>query len=197
MPSFLTISTACQSEYKELKSRFLSYAYPVSSLEDIKPIISDLKAKYFDARHHCYACRVGIGEQGIFKYSDDGEPSHTSGEKILAAIDSKQITNVLIVVVRYFGGIKLGAANLGKAYRQAALNVIEASNIVTQTLKDNIVFGFDFSIISQVNKFLKENNFSKQDAIFLNSNTIKITFDSDLKQQYINKLKTIYGLKIL
>ena len=197
MPSFKTIQAPSESVYKELKSRFLSYAYPIQSEEDVKPLVFNLKNKYFDARHHCYAYRIGIGKDSILRTNDDREPSHSAGEPILAAIDSKELTDILIVVVRYFGGIKLGAANLSKAYRQAALNAINIANIITQTPQDNIDFTFDFAIMGQVNKFLKDNNFTKKNILFHNSNTIRITFDSDLKEQLLTKLNSIYGIKIL
>ncbi len=203
MSAFKTISTPSCSEYKEMKSKFLSFAYPISCVEDVKPLVDNLKAEYFDARHHCFAWRldeqyINKNEKNIATYrtNDDREPNNTAGVPILSAIDSNELKNILVVVVRYFGGIKLGASNLAKAYRQAAQNAIEEAEIILQIPKSPIVFSFDFVIMGQVNKFLKDNNFTKEDYSYLEANKIKLMVDNDHKATIENNLKSIYGIKI-
>lgn len=203
MSAFKTICKASRSEYKEMKSKFLSFAYPISCVEDVKPLVDNLKAEYFDARHHCFAWRldeqtINKTEKNIATYrtNDDREPNNTAGVPILAAIDSKELKNILIVVVRYFGGIKLGASNLAKAYRQAAENAIEEAEIITEVPKSPIVFSFDFGVMGQVNKFLKDNSFTKEDYSYLEANKIRLMVDNDDKERIENTLKSIYGIRI-
>lgn len=202
MSEFKTIKNPAASEYKEMKSKFISFIYPISSPDEVKPLIEELKAEYFDARHHCYAWR--IDEQminpdekniALYRTNDDREPNNTAGVPILAAIDSNELKNVLIVVVRYFGGIKLGASNLAKAYRQAAQNAIEEAEIITQVPQSCITFTFDFSVMGQVNKFLKDNSFTKENYSYLEANKIKLSFDKDIETKIREKLSSIYGIK--
>ena len=203
MSAFLTIKNPAQSEYKEMKSKFLSFIYPINSPDEVKPLVDKLKSEYFDARHHCYAWRIDeqmIDKEenniALFRTNDDREPNNTAGLPILAAMDSKELKNVLIVVVRYFGGVKLGASNLAKAYRQAALNAIEEAEIIKQVPQSQIIFTFDFSVTGQVNKFLKENNFTKDNYEYIEANKIRLSFDKDLSHTIENSLNNIYGLKI-
>ena len=217
MSAFKTIKNPAASEYKEMKSKFLSYIYPLQSPDDIKPLVDKLKAEYFDARHHCYAWRIDaqtanqqadnaeINQDNtqarkrmltLVGTHDDREPNNTAGVPILAAIDSNELKNVLIVVVRYFGGIKLGASNLAKAYRQAAQNAIDQAEIITQVPQSSITFSFNFSLMGQVNKFLKDNAFTKENYAYLDANKIKLTFDADNKEQINKKLSDIYGIVI-
>ena len=185
-----------------MKSRFISFIYPIHSPDDVKPLVEALKKEYFDARHHCYAWRLeenSVGEDysgAMFRTADDREPAHTAGEPILAAIDSNELKNVLVVVVRYFGGIKLGASNLSKAYRTAAQNAVNEAEIITCVPKKDIIFSFDFSVISQVNKFLKDNNFTKEDYSYLEANKIKLSADIDLYDNLINQLSSVYGITL-
>ena len=152
---YRTVERAAEGIYKEKGSRFLSFIYPVRTEEEAKTIIGELKTKYYDARHHCYAYCLGV-KRDIFRTNDDGEPSSTAGKPILGQILSNDLSNVLIVVVRYFGGIKLGVSGLIQAYREAALDAIRNAYIVERT--DNIVFGVSFSymVMNDVMKVLKE-----------------------------------------
>jgi uncharacterized YigZ family protein len=117
--SYLTIASPSEGSYKEKGSRFLAFAYPVSSETEIREKLESLKAQYFDARHHCYAWMLGP-EKKHFRANDDGEPNHSAGDPILGQLRAMKLTNVLIVVVRYFGGTKLGVGGLISAYRSAA-----------------------------------------------------------------------------
>jgi len=130
-----TISSPAEAIYKEKRSKFLSFAYPVENEAEIKEKIAFLKKKYHDARHHCYAYILGA-DKTTYRMNDDGEPSGTAGRPIHGQLLSKDVTNVLIVVVRYFGGIKLGAGGLRVAYKLATKEVLENANIIEK----NVIF---------------------------------------------------------
>ena len=197
MDTFLTISNPCRGEYKENKSSFLAFAYPIGNVEEVKDFVDNLKKEYYDARHHCFAYKIGIGKEVQSRAFDDREPSHTAGEKILGVIESKNLTNVLIVVVRYFGGIKLGASNLAKAYKQASIEALDKAEIIEKTITEDIVFSFDFSIMASVNKFLKDNRFDKSSYSYLSANEILLKVNKDNKENILNQLSSIFGIKIL
>lgn len=152
---YKTLSNMAEGTYKEKGSRFLSFAYPVSSEEEVKALVSGLKSKYFDARHHCYAYRLGA-EKKIFRTNDDGEPSSTAGKPILGQLLSHDLTDVLIVVVRYFGGTKLGVSGLIQAYREAAADAIRQAEVVEKTVDETIRIRFDYGIQNEVMKVIKE-----------------------------------------
>lgn len=132
--TYLTISDDSEGFYKEKGSKFLSFAFPVHHEEDIKEKLDILRKKYYDARHHCYAYVLGKDKE-IFRANDDGEPNHSAGDPILGQIKSNQLTNILIVVVRYFGGVKLGVGGLISAYRTAAAEAISNNVIVEAIVK--------------------------------------------------------------
>lgn len=197
MDTFFTIKQASKGEYKENKSTFLAFAYPIENAEQVKQFVDNLKKEYYDARHHCFAYKIGIGKEVQSRAFDDREPSHTAGEKILGAIESKNLTNVLIVVVRYFGGIKLGASNLAKAYKQASMEALGNAEIIERTITEDILFSFDFSIMANVNKFLKDNRFDKTSYAYVSANEILLKVNKDNKENIINQLSSVFGIKIL
>lgn len=197
MDTFFTIKQTSKGEYKENKSTFLAFAYPVEDAEQVKQFVDNLKKEYYDARHHCFAYKIGIGKEVQSRAFDDREPSHTAGEKILGAIESKNLTNVLIVVVRYFGGIKLGASNLAKAYKQASMEALGNAEIIERTITEDILFSFDFSIMANVNKFLKDNRFDKTSYTYVSANEILLKVNKDNKENIINQLSSVFGIKIL
>lgn len=197
MDTFFTIKQASKGEYKENKSSFLAFAYPVEDTEQVKQFVDNLKKEYYDARHHCFAYKIGIGKEVQSRAFDDREPSHTAGEKILGAIESKNLTNVLIVVVRYFGGIKLGASNLAKAYKQASMEALGNAEIIERTITEDILFSFDFSIMANVNKFLKDNRFDKTSYAYVSANEILLKVNKDNKENIISQLSSVFGIKIL
>lgn len=196
MDTYLTINSISQGEYKENKSRFIAFAYSIERVEEVKILVDKLKKDYYDARHHCYAYKIGVGEEQISRAFDDREPSHTAGDMILGAIESKKLTNVLIVVVRYFGGIKLGASNLAKAYRQASLIALDNALIIEKIITSDIEFSFDFSIMAQINKFLKDNRFNKLDYTYTSANSILLKINKDREEDIRKQLLSIYGVKL-
>lgn len=153
--TYRTISGESSGLYKEKGSKFLAFAYPVSTEERVKDILDELRGKYFDARHHCYAYYLGA-DRKRFRMNDDGEPSSTGGKPIAGQILSNDLTDILIVVVRYFGGVKLGVPGLINAYRTAAADAIANAAIVELTVKRTFGIEFDYSVMNSVMKIVKE-----------------------------------------
>jgi len=164
MDSFLTIASESEGLYKEKGSKFLSFAYPVSSEEEVKERVDFLRKKYFDARHHCFAYRLGADGKR-YRANDDGEPANSAGKPILGQLMAHNITNVLVVVVRYFGGILLGVGGLVQAYKQAAADALSNARIVTDAVTETYQLTFDYANMNRVLKVMKEMNlkYSKQD----------------------------------
>lgn len=153
MDKFLTLGKESTGMYKEKGSKFLSFAYPISTEEKIKPILAGLRKKYYDARHHCYAYLLGK-DQEVFRTNDDGEPNHSAGDPILGQIRSRGLTNVLIVVVRYFGGTKLGVGGLIQAYKKAAGEAIDNNEVIEGVLTSEISFTFDYNHTNEVMRII-------------------------------------------
>ena len=152
---YRTVNAIAEGLYKEKGSRFIYFIYPVKTEEEIKYILTEIKTKYYDARHHCYAYCLGANRER-FRANDDGEPSSTAGKPILGQIVSNDLSNVLVVVVRYFGGIKLGVSGLIQAYRDAAANAILHAEIVERTVDEEIRIRFTYVVMNDVMKVLKE-----------------------------------------
>ncbi len=163
--TFLTLKKESEGLYKEKGSKFLGFAFPVENEEDIKPVLDSLKKKYHDARHHCYAYMLGIDKLN-FRTNDDGEPNHSAGDPILGQIRSHELTNVLIVVIRYFGGTKLGVGGLIKAYKTAASEAILNSEIIIAFVKKKLVIQFDYLSMNEVMKMIKEDELEIIDQSF-------------------------------
>ena len=141
--------------YSEKRSKFLAFAHHVTSEDEIKSILLAYKKKYYDARHCCYAYMLGA-ERVNFRANDDGEPSSTAGKPILGQINSFELTDILIVVIRYFGGTKLGTSGLIAAYRSAAAAAIEASQIEVKLVEETITYIFAYPMMNQVMRIVKE-----------------------------------------
>lgn len=154
---YLTIDEASEGLYKEKGSKFISYAYPIDKEDDIKDHIKKLKKEYYDARHHCYAYMLG-SDKKTYRAVDDGEPSSTAGKPILGQILSNNITNILIVVIRYFGGTKLGVGGLINAYKTAAAEAISNTNIIEKTVNDVYDIKFDYLVMNDIMKIIKDEN---------------------------------------
>ena len=153
--SYKSIEGPSEGLYKDLGSKFLAFAYPVETEEQAKEIIGAVKKEYFDARHHCFAYRIGPeGEK--WRVNDDGEPSSTAGRPIYGQMLSAGLSDILIVVVRYFGGTKLGVPGLIKAYRSAAQDAIANSRIVEKLAEERAIVKFGYERMNDVMKILKE-----------------------------------------
>ena len=153
--TYLTVSTISEGLYKEKGSRFISFAFPVSGVAEIKEILAGKKKKFHDASHVCYAYILGTqGEET--RANDDGEPSGTAGRPILGVLLSHNLTNTLLVVVRYFGGTKLGASGLINAYKEAAADAIARNTIVEKTVDVTCIIHFDYLFLNEVMRVIKE-----------------------------------------
>lgn len=155
MADFKTIKAPSEGIYKEKGSKFISFAYPVTSEEEIKKLIKILKKEYYDARHHCYAFILGKDKKK-FRAADDGEPSKSAGNPILGQIRSQDLTNVLIVVVRYFGGTKLGVPGLINAYREAAVDALSQATVLEAFEMEDLQIHFDYIKMNDVMKNIKD-----------------------------------------
>lgn len=155
MESAYTIKEPTEGIYKEKGSRFLAFAFPVSSREEVETRLTELRKAYFDARHHCYAYRLGIRNQTYRAY-DDGEPNHSAGDPILGQIRSFELTNVLVVVIRYFGGVKLGVGGLVRAYKEATIDALQRAEKVEIFEKVRFTLRFSYEQTAQVERLLND-----------------------------------------
>lgn len=152
---FKTIEGIGEGYYTEKRSKFLAFSHHVTSTDEIKALLAQYRKKYYDARHVCYAYMLGAGREE-FRANDDGEPSSTAGKPILGQINSNELTDILIVVVRYYGGVNLGTSGLIVAYRAAAADAIEHSAIVTQQVEETVTFRFPYEQMNDVMRIVKE-----------------------------------------
>lgn len=195
--SFLTIEKVAEGLYTEKRSKFISFAIPVNTIEDVQSELKAYQKKYFDARHVCYAYVLG-NEGETSRSSDDREPSGTAGRPILGQLRSQNLTNVLLVVVRYFGGTELGAANLGRAYKTAAADALTKAQIKEIVIMDSFVFESPYTEIDRAMRILRElggkiasQTYSDQSVSLKGS--IRAGKTEDLRK----KLSAIYTIKIL
>ncbi|MCM1311939.1 MAG: YigZ family protein [Bacteroides sp.] len=157
MDSYLTIDGLSEGIYTEKRSKFLAFAFHVESIEEVKEYVAEYQKKYYDARHVCYAYMLGA-DRLDFRANDNGEPSGTAGKPILGQINSNNLTNILVIVVRYFGGIKLGTSGLIVAYRIAAAEAIAAATVVEKTVDEDVTFFFEYPFMNDVMRIVKEEN---------------------------------------
>lgn len=153
--SYKTIKAVSEGYYSEKRSRFISYAIPVRTVEDVKEELDKYRKQYYDARHVCWAYMLGHAREE-FRANDDGEPSSTAGKPILGQINSNQLTDILIVVIRYFGGIELGTGGLIVAYRTAAAEAIAAAEIEERTVDEDITVCFEYPFLNSIMRIVKE-----------------------------------------
>lgn len=153
---FLTITdTPAEGFYSEKRSKFLAFAFHVTSEEEVKQYVAEFRKKYYDARHVCWAYMLGA-DRTDFRANDDGEPSSTAGKPILGQINKNELTDILIIVVRYYGGVNLGTSGLIVAYRTAAAEAIANAEIVSQFVEEEVVFDFPYIMMNDVMKIVKD-----------------------------------------
>ncbi|MBD8487214.1 YigZ family protein [Echinicola sp. CAU 1574] len=194
--SFLTLKTDSEGLYKEKGSKFLAFAYPVSDEYEVKEKLEALKKKYYDARHHCYAYILGK-DQDIFRSNDDGEPNHSAGDPILGQIRSNNLSNVLIVVIRYFGGTKLGVGGLITAYKTAAAEAIEANEIITDIVTKTLKFQFEYLDMNDVMKLIKDYDLQIKKQDFDNICHLHLSIREALLDEVMGILDNIPSVKML
>lgn len=186
---YLSISEPSSGIYKDKGSKFLAFAYPVRCETEIKDIISRIKKEYYDARHHCYAYRLGY-KGDIWRFNDDGEPSSTAGKPIYGQLLSNRLSDILVVVVRYFGGIKLGVPGLIKAYKSAAQDAIAQAQIIEKTATENITFRFYYENMNSVMKILKDMNTEIIRQDFDNECIMEISVRLRDKERFLESIQT-------
>lgn len=155
MDTFKTVKETSKGLFTEKKSKFISYAIPVQTVEDVKVEVEKYRKEYYDARHVCWAYMLGF-DRAEFRSNDDGEPSGTAGKPILGQINSNELTDILIVVIRYFGGVKLGTSGLIVAYKEAAIEAIANAEIIEKTVDLDVSFQFEYPFMNDVMKIVKD-----------------------------------------
>jgi len=193
--TYLTIEKPVEGIFRDRGSKFLAFAYPISSEADIKPILAGLKAEHPKANHHCWAMRLGI-DRSVFRINDDGEPSGTAGRPILNILLSRNITNVLIVVVRYFGGTLLGVPGLINAYKVATEEALVNAQVIEKTLDDIYTINFNYQQMNDVMKIIKDDNLIILEQQFDNNCMVKIAIRKMQVNRSIGKLEKLAGIGI-
>lgn len=183
--TFKTVSGTAKGLYRDKGSKFIGLVFPVGSEEEVRGKITELKKEYFDANHHCYAYRIGK-DNPVSRMNDDGEPSGSAGKPIHGQILSKELTNVLVVVIRYFGGTKLGIPGLVKAYKTTAKEVLDSVSFVSRSITEKFELTFDYLVLNDVMRILKEEHveFISKDI----GNTCRICFF--IRRNRIESLKS-------
>lgn len=192
---YLTISKPSEGLFKDRGSKFLAFAYPVSTEEEIKLIQEKLRSDYHDARHHCYAYMLGP-EKEVFRMNDDGEPSSTAGKPILGQIRSFDLTNILIVVIRYFGGTKLGVGGLINAYKTAAEEALKNAKIIKKVLHDIYELKFEYPEMNEVMRIMKEEQIEHIDQSFELSCSITLSLRKADANKVLSMFDRVENLKI-
>ncbi len=189
---YRTIESDAEALFKEKSSKFLCFAYPVTTEEQIRERLEVLYKKYYDATHHCYAWRLGPRGES-FRANDDGEPSSTAGKPILGQLLSHEITDCLIVVVRYFGGTKLGVSGLIEAYKTSAAEVIAAAQVVERTVDERIEVRFSYMAMNEVMRVVKDLQPKIVEQCFDNLCTMTLTIRQSLSEQLLTRLSKVEG----
>lgn len=188
--TYKTIKGPVEGLFKDRGSKFLAYAYPIEHENEVKPLVENLKKEHFKAVHHCYAYRLGL-DRNNFRVNDDGEPSGTAGRPILNTLLSQDITNILVVVVRYFGGTLLGVPGLINAYKSATVEALAMAEIYEKTVNDVYNVSFDFVQMNDVMKVVKEFSLKIRNQTYDNQCTMELEFRKTLTNQVIGKLEKI------
>ena len=187
---YQTIATTSEGYYTEKRSKFLAFAHHVENVDEIKEILAQYRKKYYDARHVCYAYMLGA-DRAEFRANDDGEPSSTAGKPILGQINSNELTDILIVVVRYYGGVNLGTSGLIVAYREAAADVIAHAEIVTRQVEEVITYTFAYPQMNDVMRIVKEMNPRILSQTYDNTCEIRLSIRQSEAEQLRNRLSKL------
>lgn len=187
---FKTINGTSEGFYSEKRSKFLAFAHHVESLGEVKALVADYRKKYYDARHVCYAYMLGP-ERKDFRMNDDGEPSSTAGKPILGQINSRELTDVLIVVVRYYGGVNLGTSGLIVAYREAAADALEHAAIEVRQVEELVTYDFPYVMMNDVMRVVKEMQPRIVEQNYDNTCQIKLSIRQSEAEQLRQRLKKL------
>lgn len=195
--SYKTISRPTEEVlYKEKNSKFFGYAFPIQKEEEVKEILESIKKVHYNARHWCYAFQLGA-EQIYYRANDDGEPSNTAGAPIYGQIQSFEVTDVLIVVVRYFGGVKLGVGGLITAYRATAQMAMEEADIIEKTIDKKFKVRFEYKDMNNVMRVIKEKNLNILDQTMEMSCEIELSIRKSEYTQALEAFVPFYEVKVI
>jgi len=191
--TYQTIEAPAEGMYKEKGSKFIAKAYPVKSDEQVKEILEQIKDDFHDARHHCYAYILGpTGNR--WRANDDGEPSGTAGKPIHGQLLSFNLTNILVVVIRYFGGTKLGVSGLINAYKTATHDALSNARIITRTVDAIYTVTFGYAMMNEAMRLVKELNLQIVEQHFDNTCTVKLRVRRSLESEFLSRCSKIEGL---
>lgn len=193
--TYRTVTGPAEGYLTEKKSKFISHIVPVKSAEEVKEIVEEHRKKYYDARHVCWAYMLGW-EREEYRSNDDGEPSGTAGKPILGQINSAELTDVLLLVVRYFGGTLLGTGGLIKAYKEAAADAIAHAEIVEKTVDDFIEIRFEYPLLNEVMRILKQFEAVHWTQDFRESCSMRLQIRRSRSPQLREMLSSVYGVEI-
>ncbi|WP_075351907.1 IMPACT family protein [Algoriphagus marinus] len=194
--NYLTLSTESEGLFKDRSSKFFYYAFPVSDEEEIKERLKELRKKHFDARHHCFAWNLGTDGMN-YRANDDGEPNHSAGDPILGQIRSNNLTNCLIVVVRYFGGTKLGISGLINAYKTSAAMAIAENEIIEKLITTRISISFTYPALNEVMKLIKLHELQIVNQELELTCKMKLEVRKSMEDRIRESLEEIESLKVI
>ena len=194
--SYQSILQRAEGIYKEKGSKFLSFAIPVCSVDDAKMVLQSFRANYHDARHICYAYVIGY-PNSVVRSSDDGEPSGTAGKPILAQIQAKQLSDVMVVVVRYFGGVLLGTGVLVVAYREATVDALNNTTVYTKIVEQALTIQCAYPQLNEVMKIIKDNNLTIVSQTLEISCSLKVQIRLSNFETITERLKQVHGLQVI
>jgi len=193
--SYLSIASPSEGLFKDNGSRFIAQAYPVESEKQVKEIVDSLKKEYHDARHHCYAYRIGH-LRDVFRANDDGEPSGSAGRPILGQIDSRGLSDILVVVVRYFGGIKLGIPGLIRAYKTSTADALDNAQVISKIATVPYRLSFGYMQMNQVMKVLKDMSLPQKDQDFGERCSLCTDVRLTLEEDFLERCSKIEGCSV-
>ena len=198
MDTYKTIAAPVEEViFKEKSSKFLGYAFPVTSEEEIKAHLEEVKKAHFSARHWCYAWQLGYGTNQRYRANDDGEPNNTAGIPIYGQIQSFELTNILVIVVRYFGGIKLGVGGLVQAYKTTAQLTLQEAEIEEKLITEELRIRFEYPLMNKVMRVVKEQNLNITQQLLTENCELHLAIRQSDYQRMQELFENIYGVLIV
>jgi uncharacterized YigZ family protein len=194
--TYRTIEKPAEGIFRDRGSKFLAFAYPITADAEIKNILANLKSEHPKANHHCWAMRLGI-DRSVFRVNDDGEPSGTAGRPILNTLLSRDLTNIVVVVVRYFGGTLLGVPGLINAYKSATIDALDKTAVIEKTVNDVYVIEFDYPQMNEVMKIIKDDNLNIMEQSVEANCSIRLGIRKTQVNQTLTKLNKLNGVKTI
>ena len=194
--SYKTIVNHSEGFFKDRGSKFISHAYPVKTEEDVKEILAQLRKDYYDARHHCYSYILNP-DKSAFRINDDGEPSGSAGKPIHGQLLSYDLTNTLVVVIRYFGGTKMGIPGLINAYREATRDALNQTEIITKTINEYFQIEYEYPLMGNVMRIIKDENLEQINTQFEISCKIEMRVRKNDYQRIADEFGKIHGVKLV